>query len=105
MAAQGIDAAVVNARFVKPLDTARILPLASRCGAVLTVEEHVGMGGFGSAVLEALAEAGIQVPSHSLAIPDRLIEHGNSDAVLSGLGLDTPGITAAALALVERTKS
>jgi 1-deoxy-D-xylulose-5-phosphate synthase len=98
---EGVRAAVVNARFVKPLDTTRILPLARRCGAVLTVEEHVGMGGFGSAVLEALAEADVEVPVRRLSIPDELVEHGNPDQILQRLGLDAGGIARAARELLQ----
>ena len=101
LAAQGIKVAVLTARFVKPLDLERMLPLVSRCGALVTVEEHSGMGGFGGAVLEALAEAGVTVPVRCLAVPDRLIEHGNSGRVLASLGLDTEGI---AQAVVDLTK-
>ncbi|MGH0038061.1 MAG: 1-deoxy-D-xylulose-5-phosphate synthase [Myxococcota bacterium] len=102
---EGIRAAVVNARFVKPLDTARILPLARRCRAVLTVEEHVGMCGFGSAVLEALADADVDVPVHRLSIPDELVEHGNPDEILQRIGLDAGGIARAARELLQDGKS
>jgi 1-deoxy-D-xylulose-5-phosphate synthase len=74
----GISTAVVNARFVKPLDTATILPLAERIGKVITIEDGVIMGGFGSAVLEALAAsrlANVQVTN--LGIPDEFIEQGD----------------------------
>jgi len=102
---QGVRAAVVNARFVKPLDSARIVALARRCGAVLTVEEHAGMGGFGSAVLEALAAADVEVPVRCLAIPDRLVEHGDPDHLLHELGLDAAGIVRAARELLQHRKS
>jgi 1-deoxy-D-xylulose-5-phosphate synthase len=96
LGADGLSAAVVNARFAKPLDTARIAPLAKRCGAVLTVEEHSIRGGFGSAVMEALAEAGVVVPMRCLALPDRPIEQGDPTKQLAALGLDSAGIAAAA---------
>jgi len=102
--AHGIGAAVLNARFAKPLDRGRIAPLARRCGAVLTVEEHSGMGGFGGAVLECLAESQLEVPARILAVPDRLVEHGSPAAVQHGLGLDAEGIAAAARSLVERRR-
>jgi 1-deoxy-D-xylulose-5-phosphate synthase len=88
----GFSCAVVNARFVKPLDRERIVALARRCGAVVTVEEHSAMGGFGSAVLEALAEAGAPTPTRCLAVPDRVIEHGNPGEISASLGLDADGI-------------
>jgi 1-deoxy-D-xylulose-5-phosphate synthase len=102
LGAEGLSVAVVNARFAKPLDDARIVALAQRCGAVITVEEAGGMGGFGSAVLEALAAHDVTVPVHCLAIPDRLMEHGSPGKQLSALGLDVPGIAAATRALVGR---
>ena len=98
LAQRGISTAVLNARFVKPLDVARIKELVGRCKVFVTVEEHSGMGGFGGAVLEALAEAGVLRPSRCLAIPDRLVEHGASPGAL---GLDALGITAAVAELYE----
>ena len=86
---RGISAAVLNARFVRPLDTERLFALARRCKVVVTVEEHTGPGGFGSAVLEAISEAGLDLRSLCLALPDELIEHGFS---VEDFGLDAPGI-------------
>ncbi len=97
--AEGVSAAVVNARFAKPLDVGRIVALARRCHAVVTVEEHGVCGGFGSAVMEALCEAGVVVPVRALAVPDRFLEQGNPAAQLHALGLDSAGIAAAARAL------
>ncbi len=94
LAAEGVSAAVVNARFVAPLDIARIAPLAARCGAVLTVEEHTVRGGFGSAVMEALAEAGVSVPVRVLGAPDEIVEHGDTAEQLRAFGLDAEGIAA-----------
>jgi 1-deoxy-D-xylulose-5-phosphate synthase len=102
LAAHGLSAAVLNARFAKPLDETRIARLARRCGAVVTAEEHSGVGGFGAAVLEALMRAGVGVPIRCLALPDRLIEHGNADAMLAECGLDALGIERAALELHAR---
>jgi 1-deoxy-D-xylulose-5-phosphate synthase len=90
--AVGTRAAVLNARFVKPLDVERIAGLARRCGAMLTLEEHSAMGGFGSAVLEALAEEGVSIPLRALGVPDVLVEHG---ADLASLGLDAAGVVKA----------
>ena len=101
LAAAGIDAAVFNARFVKPLDLPAIAELATRCGALITVEEHALAGGFGSAVLEALAGQGIHVPTRLLAVPDTLVEHGDPATQLARFGLDAAGIAAAGQALVE----
>ncbi len=104
LAGRGISVAVLNARFLKPLDTERITALAERCGAVVTVQEHTAMGGFGGAVLEALAEAGLQVPSRCLAIPDGLVEHGNAGRILSSKGLDAKGIADSVASLLEGTE-
>ena len=100
LAAQGLKVAVVNARFAKPLDAERIVALAARTGAVVTVEEHAGQGGFGSAVLEALSAAGATPRTRCVAVPDRLIEHGDPSAQLRELGLGTEGIVRAVRALV-----
>jgi 1-deoxy-D-xylulose-5-phosphate synthase len=94
LAADGCTVAVLNARFAKPLDREKILRLAGRCRVIVTVEEHAGMGGFGSAVLELLAEVRNDRPVRCLAVPDALIEHGNSDAQLAALRLDADGIAA-----------
>jgi 1-deoxy-D-xylulose-5-phosphate synthase len=102
LAGQGVSVAVLNARFAKPLDRERIFALARRCRALVTVEEASGAGGFGSAVLEALAEAGLRVPTRCLAIPDRLVEHGDPDRLRAALGLDSVGIAVAVTELLER---
>ncbi|MFP6625308.1 MAG: 1-deoxy-D-xylulose-5-phosphate synthase [Myxococcota bacterium] len=99
LAAEGVSAAVLNARFVKPLDTQRLLPLVEHCGALVTVEVHTGPAGFGGAILEAVAEAGLTPAARSLSVPDRLNEHGSS---LEGLGLDAKGISRAVLDLLRR---
>jgi len=80
LAADGVACAVLNARFVKPLDRERIIALAKRCRVLVTVEEHSVSGGFGGAVLELLAEEGIRTPVRTLGVPDLLIEHGESPA-------------------------
>jgi 1-deoxy-D-xylulose-5-phosphate synthase len=102
LAAEGIACAVLNARFVKPLDRDRILELARRCRVLVTVEEHSVMGGFGSAVLELLAQEGVSVPVRMLGIPDALIEHGESPA---SLGLAPSDIQAAVVSLLARAGS
>ncbi|MEN8183237.1 MAG: 1-deoxy-D-xylulose-5-phosphate synthase [Myxococcota bacterium] len=92
---EGLSVAVLNARFAKPLDRSRIASFARRCGAVVTVEEHSGMGGFGGAVLEALAAEALAIPTRVLAVPDRLVEHGSPGALRRELGLDAQGIARA----------
>ena len=92
--AERLDATLVNMRFVKPLDSALVESVADRHQALVTVEENAVMGGAGSAVAEALAAAGIQVPILHLGIPDRFIEHGSRDTCLAAAGLDLAGLTA-----------
>jgi len=98
----GYQATVVNARFVKPLDESLILNLAARRGRVLTVEENVLQGGFGSAVLELLMDRGLMVPVQRLGIPDIFVEHGSSAILREKYGLDAKGIAKSALELLEQ---
>jgi len=90
----GVSVAVVNARFAKPLDEGMILAAAAR-GPIVTVEEHALAGGFGSAVLELLAERGVAARVVRLGVPDRFIEHGARARLLASLSLDAAGIAAA----------
>ncbi|MEQ9625064.1 1-deoxy-D-xylulose-5-phosphate synthase [Coleofasciculus chthonoplastes] len=83
----GIEATVVNARFVKPLDTELILPLAQRIGKVVTLEEGCLMGGFGSAVTEALSDHNVLVPVKRFGVPDKLVDHAKPDESKGDLGL------------------
>ena len=99
LAERGIDAAVVNARFVKPLDERLILRLARETGAVITVEENVVAGGFGSAVLELLAREGISIPTHLIGIPDQIFDHASQDSLRKQAGIDIQDIVEAALEL------
>lgn len=99
---QGFKATVVNARFVKPLDAQLILSLAARHGRVLTVEENVALGGFGSAVLELLSDHNLGVPVKRLAIPDIFMEHGAPNILRQKYGLDAAGILKAALEILEQ---
>lgn len=86
----GIQATVVNARFAKPLDTELILPLATRIGRVVTLEEGCLIGGFGSAVAEALLDADIVVPVKRIGVPDVLVEHARPEESKATLGLTSP---------------
>ena len=91
-AAQSLNATVVNMRWAKPLDTELLLQIASSHEALVTVEEGALMGGAGSAVLEALQDAGITLPVLRLGVPDVFTEHGDPVKILSQLGLDAAGI-------------
>jgi 1-deoxy-D-xylulose-5-phosphate synthase len=96
LAGEGLELGVINARFVKPLDTETILPAIRQCPLVVTVEEGVLMGGFGSAVLEAACDAGLDAGKvRRLGIPDHFVEHAGRDELLADLGLDAQGIAEA----------
>jgi 1-deoxy-D-xylulose-5-phosphate synthase len=85
--AEGQSVAVVNARFAKPVDAACIAKYARRCGLLVTMEDHVLAGGFGSAVLETLNEQEIDVPVVRVGWPDAFIEHGKVDDLRAKYGL------------------
>jgi 1-deoxy-D-xylulose-5-phosphate synthase len=99
---QGYQVTVVNARFVKPLDDQLILSLAARRGRVLTVEENMAQGGFGSAVVELLSDQGLLVPVKRLAIPDTFVEQGAPALLREKYGLDAKSIVKGALELLEQ---
>ena len=99
---RGIRATVVNARFVKPLDKKLILEVALRTGNLVTVEENALQGGFGSAVLELLAEEkAFDIRIKRIGIPDRFIEHGSQAQLRKDLGLDAEGIAATVEAFLQ----
>jgi 1-deoxy-D-xylulose-5-phosphate synthase len=91
-AAELLDASVINMRFVKPLDTGLLLDVARRHDAIVTVEEGCTMGGAGSAVIEALQEAGLNLPVLTLGLADEFSEHGDPAKLLAMMGLDAAGI-------------
>jgi 1-deoxy-D-xylulose-5-phosphate synthase len=102
LAASGIHAAVVNARFIKPLDTELILSMAARIPRIITVEEHALQGGFGSAVMECLNDAGrSSMMLKRIGIPDFFIEQGSLDRLRAAYGLDEDGICKTALAFIK----
>lgn len=92
---EGLDVGVINARFLKPLDTEAIVGAIRDLPWVVTMEEASLMGGFGSAVLEAAADAGVDASRvRRLGIPDHYVEHGERDELLADLNMDVPGIVA-----------
>ena len=93
-AGKALDATVVNMRFVKPLDAELLAQLAVSHDAFVTVEEHVVMGGAGSACAESLAMSGVNKPMLHLGLPDRFIDHGDHATLLKLQGLDAAGIEA-----------
>ena len=90
--AEGISCAVVNARFIKPMDTETIINLATHTGRVVTIEENTTIGGFGSGVMEVLSEKGINIPVKCVGLPDRSLAHGTQGMLREQLGLNKQGI-------------
>jgi 1-deoxy-D-xylulose-5-phosphate synthase len=96
-AAKAIGATVVNMRWAKPLDIELLLQVALSHQALVTLEEGAVMGGAGSAVLEALQAANVQIPVLQLGLPDTFIEHGDPAKLMAMQGLDTAGIQASVM--------
>jgi transketolase len=100
---KGIEAEVINAAIVKPLDTVTIVKSARKTGAVLTVEEAQIIGGLGGAVAETLAD-NHPVPMTRLGMFDRFGESGTPDELLKYFGLTAPNIAKQALELIRRKR-
>jgi 1-deoxy-D-xylulose-5-phosphate synthase len=105
LAKDGIETTVVNARFVKPLDTSLLLALARTKRLIFTVEEAYLAGGFGSAVMELLEENGVldKVRVVRMGFPDRLVTHGDAKLLLAKYGLDADGIYTRVRSCVEQS--
>jgi len=101
----GIRAAVINSRFLKPLDGTLLCDWAKRTGKVLTVEENVLQGGFGSAVLELFQERGIfSIQVKRLGIPDIFVEHGPQTLLREKYGIDEKGIFKGVMEMFEEER-
>ncbi len=101
LALEGYSVAVVNARFAKPLDEGLIERMGAKCGLLLTVEENVLSGGFGSAVMELIEAKRIpHVAVRRIGVPDIFVEHGSQSAKRKELGLDSAGIEKVARAFI-----
>ncbi len=99
----GIKAAVINPRFVNPLDGDLICHWVEKTGKVVTVEDNVKKGGFGSAVLELLAKRSLfNIPVRILGLPDRFVEHGPQEILYQNNRIDTPAIISSALEIVGK---
>jgi 1-deoxy-D-xylulose-5-phosphate synthase len=96
----GYSAAVINPRFVKPLDREMLEGFSRRVAAFVTFEDHVKMGGFGSAVVEALSEMGSAIPVVRIGWPDRFIEHGKIEDLRAKHGLTVDAALAQVLPLL-----
>jgi 1-deoxy-D-xylulose-5-phosphate synthase len=99
---EGYSAAVINPRFIKPLDREMLAEYASRVAAFVTFEDHVRMGGFGTTVVEALQELGCSLPVVRIGWPDQFIEHGKVDALRAKYGLTVEDAQAQVLPLLTR---
>jgi 1-deoxy-D-xylulose-5-phosphate synthase len=98
----GIHAAVINPRFIKPLDEELICGLAQKTTRILTIEDNCRQAGFGSAILELLSKRKIyNIRSCSLGHPDLFVEHGPQDVLLKNNNLDAPAIIRAAIKLMK----
>jgi 1-deoxy-D-xylulose-5-phosphate synthase len=98
------SAAVINPRFIKPIDKEMLERYASRVAAFVTFEDHVKMGGFGSAVVEALEELGSPVPVVRIGWPDQFIEHGKVDQLRVRYGLSVEAAFTQVLPLLTRRR-
>jgi 1-deoxy-D-xylulose-5-phosphate synthase len=102
LATEGLDVAVVNARYIKPLDRDLLLAQALATRTVLTVEENAVQGGFGTAILELLEEEQVTgVAIRCLGYPDCYIEQGEQPELRSAYGLDAGGIATAFQSLAD----
>ncbi|MHB8138290.1 MAG: transketolase C-terminal domain-containing protein, partial [Smithellaceae bacterium] len=104
LAAEGFGVKVINARFIKPLDAELILETAASTHKLLTIEENVLDGGFGSAVLELLAREGLtNVMVKRLGIRDEFVEHATQPELRAQYGLDEEGIFRAAKEMLKQS--
>lgn len=105
-ALHGISCSVVNARFVKPLDSNLLIEHAQTHNAIITLEDNVLMGGFGSSILELFSKNNISVPCHCFGWPDEFIDHGNSVSELREKhGLDFSNLLASIIKFWEQHTS
>ncbi len=107
LAGMGIKASVINARFIKPIDSETILQHARKSGLLITIEENAQRGGFGEAVRDALHKEGLakDIDHHLIALPDEFVEHGPQIALRSSLGLDGMEITRQILEVKGKTQA
>jgi 1-deoxy-D-xylulose-5-phosphate synthase len=102
LAKLGIDAAVINPRFIKPLDNELIGKWAKTCGRVVTVEDNVKKGGFGSAVLQMLHELHLTLPVRTLGYGNKFIDQAPQKVLWKNAGIDAAGIIKGALEVLKQ---
>jgi 1-deoxy-D-xylulose-5-phosphate synthase len=100
----GINAAVINPRFIKPLDNELIGYWAEKTGRVVTIEDNVKKGGFGSAVLQMLIELHLNIPVRLLGYGNKFIEQAQQEIIWKNSGIDAPGIINATLEVMNQEK-
>jgi len=98
----GIQAAVINPRFIKPLDNELISHWARKTGRVVTIEDNVKKGGFGSAILQMLAELHLNIPVRLLGYGNTFIEQGPQQTLWKDAGIDAAGILHGALEVLKQ---
>jgi len=98
LAERGVRASVLDARYVKPLDAELILATARATGHLVTIEDHAGLGGFGSAVLELVARELPRTPVRIHGLPDRFTDHGDVNAQYRATAIDPESVAADTLA-------
>jgi 1-deoxy-D-xylulose-5-phosphate synthase len=102
---QGIDAAVLNARFLKPIDATALVAASRQCKALITIEENVQRGGYGEAVRDVLASANLaELPFAIVALPDEFVEHGNRTSILADCGLSPEAVAAKAKSILDSNR-
>jgi 1-deoxy-D-xylulose-5-phosphate synthase len=101
---KGVNAALYDMRFVKPIDETLLHEVFSKFDKIITIEDGCIMGGMGTAVLEFMADHGYSAQIKRLGIPDRIIEHGEQAELYAECGYDEPAITSAALELLSANK-
>lgn len=102
LAREGLSVAVINPRWIKPLDARLILDVAGRVRALCTIEDHVLLNGFGAAVIELLAGAGLRTPVARIGWPDKFIEHGSVEILREKHGVTAKAAAAALRAALAR---
>jgi 1-deoxy-D-xylulose-5-phosphate synthase len=102
LAEQGVNAAVINPRFLKPLDTELITSWAAQTGHVVTIEDNSALSGFGSGVLQLLNQRGLHLPVKILGYADRFVEHGPQATLWHNAGIDTDGIVRSVQKLLRK---
>ncbi len=104
LSAEGVEAVVVNARFLKPIDE-MICDLAERADCLVTIEENVRRGGYGEAIRDALHERGLGSVRHRImALPDQFVEHGAQPIIRSACGLDAESVVSSVRELLIRSR-